>query len=274
MAHAPLSCRPDLRPPSPATDRRRFLHTGVACVVPLLAGTTFGRTALAWPDATPAQAPETDAILHHITCELLKVGKGMQGVAGIKGEHVRAFAANLNLMAAHLVDNGHNRRLDAKLKEGLGRSGRDGFAGELLTRQTEAMAATAEQYGVANRVRLDLIETASALDVALRQGFAPVLQRSAPRLAALAAAIDRARARQGAVVRTAGQKAGDDFLLYGPQPEPALTCKDLRLLMYLSAIASAIFGMASFGVTSGVYALASLVASMLYDWLCTAEETI
>ena len=63
MVHEPRSCRTDMRPPSPAIDRRRFLHTGAACVVPLLAGTTFGRAALAWPNGASAQAPETDAIL-------------------------------------------------------------------------------------------------------------------------------------------------------------------------------------------------------------------
>lgn len=274
MAHAPLSCSAEVRPASPATDRRHFLHAGVACVVPLLAGTTVGRTALAWPSGASAQPPETDAILNHITRELLKIGRGMQGAAGIKGEHVRAFAANLDLMAAHLVENGHDRRLEASLKEGVGRSGREGFAYELLTRQAEVVAATAERYGIANRVRLDLVETGAVLDVALRQGFAPVLERSAPRLAALAAAIDRARQRQGVVVRTAGQKAGDDFLLYGSQPEPALTCRDLRTLMYMAGIASAIFGIVSFGVTSGVYGLVALMASMLYDWVCTGEEAV
>jgi hypothetical protein len=274
MAHAPLSGRPDIGPAAQAIDRRRFLWTGAGCVVPLLAGTTLGRTAPAWPLAAPVQTSETDAILNHINRELLKACKGMQRVAGIKGEHVRVMAANLDLMAAHLIEKGQDRQLEAALKDGVNRSGRDGFAQELLARQAEVIAATAKQHGIANRVRLDLMETAAALDVALRQGFAPVLHRSAPRLAALAAAIDRARERQGAVVRTAGQKAGDDFLLYGSQPEPVLTCRDLRVLMYLSAIASAVFGIASFGVTSGVYALGSLLASMLYDWLCTVQEAI
>jgi hypothetical protein len=246
----------------------------VGGVVPLLAGTTLGRTALAWPLAVPAQASETDAILNHINRELLKVCKGMQRVAGIKGEHVRAFAANLDLMAAHLLEKRHDRRLNAILEDGSSRLGRDGFAQELLARQAEVFAATATQNGIANRVRLDLIETAAALDVAVRQGFAPVLRRSAPRLAALAAAIDRARERRGSAVRTAGQKAGDDFLLYGSQPEPMLGCRELRSLMYMMGIASALFGMASFGVTSGVYALGSLFASMLYDWICTVEEAV
>lgn len=274
MAHAPLSGRPEIRPAFPAIDRRRFLHAGAACVVPLLAGTTLGRTALAWPFAAPAQTSETDAILNHINRELLKTCKGMQGVAGIKGEHVRTMAANLDLMAVHLIEKGHDRQLEATLKDGVSRLGRDGFAQELLTRQAEVIAATATQNRIANRARLDLMETAAALDLALQQGFAPVLQRSAPRLAALAAAIDRARQQQGAAVRTAGQKAGDDFLLYGSQPEPMLGCKELRSLMYMMGIASALFGMASFGVTSGVYALGSLLASMLYDWLCPEEEAV
>ena len=117
MAHAPLSCRPDIRPASPTIDRRRFLFTGVGCVVPLLAGTTFGRTATVWPLAAPAQASGTDAILNHIHREALKVCKGMQGVAGVTGEHVRGFAVNLDLLAAYLLEKGYERQLEAQLRD-------------------------------------------------------------------------------------------------------------------------------------------------------------
>jgi hypothetical protein len=270
MAHAPLSCRPDIRPASPAIDRRRFLYAGVGCVVPLLAGTTLGRTAAAWPLAAPATPSETDAVLNHINRELLRVCKGMQGVAGVTGEHVRGFAANLDLMMAYLVDKGHDRRLEAHLKDGQSRLGRDGFAHELLTRQAEAIAATAERYGIVNRTRLDLVEMGAALDAASEKGITTIMRESAPGLRALAARIDRSRAvRDPGVVRVR-QKPGDDF--GGYVPPPMLTCKDLRMLMYVSGIASAVFGMFSFGVTAGLYGLGSLLASMLYDWICTEEE--
>jgi hypothetical protein len=271
MVHEPRSCRTDIRPPSPAIDRRRFLHTGAACVVPLLAGTTFGRPVLAWPSGASAQAPETDAILDHISRELLRVCKGMQGVEGIKGEHVRALAANLDLMAVHLVEKGHDRRLEAKLKDGVSRSGRDGFAHELLTRHAEAIAATAEQYGIAHRVQLDLLEMGEAVDIASGKGITTVMRKSAPGLLRLAARIDRNRPDRGPAVLHVRQKPGDDF---GGYVEPApLTCRDLRLLMYMLGIGSALFGIFSFGVTSGVYALLSLMASMLYDGVCDGRET-
>jgi len=269
MAHAPLSCRPDLRRPSPAIDRRHFLHTGVACVVPLLAGTTFGRTALAWPNASPAQATESDAILNHINRELLRVCKGMHGVEGIRGEHVRALAANLDLMAAHMLEKGHARRLEAALKEGVIRSGHDGFAHELLTRHAEAMAATAEQYGIPNRVQLDLLEMGEALDMATEKGLTTLVRTSVPGLLGLAARIDRNRPDRGPGVLHVRQKPGDDC--GGYVDPPPLTCKDLRFMMYALGIGSALAGIFSLGATSGVYALLSLTASMLYDDYCTAK---
>ncbi len=255
-------------------DRRHFLHTGAACVVPLLAGTTLGRAASAWPMAGPAQASENDAILDHINRELVKVCKGMQGVEGVKGEHVRALAANLDLMAAHLHERGHDRRVDAKLNEGIGRSGRDVFAQELIARQAGVIAATAERHGIASRVRLDLVEAGAALDVVQRQRFTHVCQRTAQALVRTGAGIDRARQRQGAVARRAGQKAGDDFLLYGPQPEPALTCKDLNLLIHLMAIGGGVLGICGLGISGGLCALFAEALSMLYDWACTAQEAI
>ncbi len=274
MAHARPSSQPDARLAPPAIDRRRFLHTGVACVVPLLAGATVGRGAAAWPVAAPAQAGETDAIVDHINRELLKVCKGMQGVQGVRGEHVRALAANLDLLAAHMVERGHHHRLDARLKEEVSRSGRDGFARALMMRQAEVIAETAERHGLANRVRLDVPEMGSALDVAQRLGLVPVFQRAAPALARLAAGIDRARQQQGAVTRIAGQKAGDDFLLYGPQPEPQLSCSDLKLLIHLMAIGGGILGLFGLGISAIMCALIAEALSMLYDMVCPGQEAI
>ena len=272
MAHARPSGQPEARLAPPPTDRRHFLHTGVVCLVPLLAGTTLGRAASAWPIARPAQAPDTDAIVNHLNRELLKVCQGMQGMEGVKGEHVRALAANLDLMAAHMVEKGHQHRLEAKLKEAVGRSGRDGFAQELFMRQAEAIAATAEEHGIANRVRLDLLETGVALDVARRQGFVTVFQRTAPALHRLAAAMDGARQRQGDVRRAADQKPGDDFFGYNLQPEPQLTCKDLRFLIHFMAIGGGILGLVGLGISGIICALIAEALSMLYDMVCSGAE--
>ncbi len=272
MAHAQPRCRPDMRPASSAMGRRHFLHAGAACVVPLLAGTTLGRTALAWPIAGPAQAADYDATLDHISRELVGVCKGMQGVEGVKGEHVRALAANLDLLAVRLRERGQDRRLEETLKEGVGRSGRDVFAQELVARQAEVIAALARRHRIANRVRLDLGEAASALDVAQRHPFTYVCQRSAHALVRTATGIDRARQRQGVVVRAAGQKAGDDFLLWGSQPEPVLTCKDLNFLIHFMALSGGLMGLFGLGFSGAVSALIAEALSIIYDWVCTLAE--
>jgi hypothetical protein len=271
MAHARPNCRPDKRQASSTLDRRRFLGVGAACAAPLLAGTTLGRLTGAWAGAAPAQ--KADPILDHISRELMKVYRGMRGVQGVQGEHVRALAANLELLGARLQETGDDRRLGAKLRDGVSRTGRDAFAQELSARHAEIAVDLAERHGIVNPVQLGLIEAGAALDLMQRDGIAPVLSKTVPGLLTLAAWIDRARVNKDGVVLLARQKPGDDFLGYD-YPPVALTCGNLKFLAHFMGLAAGAMGISGLEVSGGMCAIAAEVFSMLYDCVCAEQEAI
>lgn len=271
MAHAQPRCRPDPQSPPHAIGRRHFLCAGAACCVPLMAGAALGQAASTWAGVMPAQEPEVDAILDHIGRELVRVGQRMQGVGGVKGEHVRALAANLDLMAAHLVQTRVNRRMSAALQDGISRLGRDVFTREISGRHLETALETGRRCGLSHRMREDLDATGMALNLACHEDITSIMRKTVPRLARLADRLDRRRPLEDHAVRLVGQKPGDDFGGSWGDPPP-LTCKDLKVFIYLMGISSAVLGMFSFGVGSGIYAIFSILGSMLYDGVCMEAE--
>jgi hypothetical protein len=272
MAHARPSCPPDNRPALSALDRRLFLRVGVIGVAPLLVAGTLGQVTRAWAGATPQ--PTTDPVLDHVSRELTKICRGMRGVEGVKGEHVRALAANLDLVAAHLQQSGNDRRLDAGIRAGIDRSGRDAFALELHARHAEIAVDTAVRYGIVSQVRLDQTETSAALDRLQQEGVAPALRQAVPGLISLGAWIDRNRARKEAEVLRARQKPGDDFLGYNLYPPPNYRCSDLKLLVHEMSIAAAVFGICGSAWGGGIFALVAEGLSILYDSGCDPQEAI
>jgi hypothetical protein len=267
VAHAQRSGLPDTGLASSGIDRRRLLFAGAACCVPLVAGAAISRASSAWAAMRPAQASDANPILDHIGRELVGIYHGMQGAVGIKGEHVRALAANLDLMAAELVQSGHDTRVQAALREGTERLGPDAFARELSARHQEAAIEMARRCGLARRVPEDLAGTAAALDLARREEIVVFMRKAVPRLAKLADRFDQRVANTRPVVLRADQKPGDDIggSFYWVEP---FTCKDFRVMIYVTGIESAILGMLSLGIESGIYAIFSIVATMVYDNIC------
>jgi hypothetical protein len=272
MAHAQPSWPPDGQPALSALDRRLFLRLSVFSVAPLLAAGTLAQVAGAWTGATPQ--PTADPILDHVSRELLRVCRGMRGVEGVKGEHVRTLAANLDLVAAHLQQSGTDCRLDAGLRDGVGRSGRDAFALELHARHTDIAADTAVRFGIASRVRLDDVETAAALDRLQQDGVVPSLSQAVPGLIGLGAWIDRHRTNKEPEVLRVRQKPGDDFLGYNLYPPPTYRCSDLKLLVHEMSIAGALFGICGSAMGGGVFALLAEGLWILYDYGCDPMEAI
>ncbi len=272
MAHARPNRTLDERPAASTLDRHRFLHLGTVLIVLILAGTMPGR--MVWAEARGPAQSTNDPVMDHISRELMRVYWGMQGVGGVKGEHVRALAANLDLLAAQLQATGDDQRLNEQLGKGVLRSGRDAFAQELLAGYTGVAAETAARYGLANRARLDPSGTKAAVELLERDGIAAVLQKANAGLLKLAAVIDRNRGNANTQVLLARQKPGDDFLGYNLFPGPGYSCADLKFLIHEMGIAAAVFGLCGSALGGGVFALFAEGLSMLYDYGCSPLEAI
>lgn len=272
MTHARPSRTLDERPAASAPDRRRFLHVGTALIVLLLAGTMPGR--VAWAEGRGSAQSTVDPVMDHIGRELMRVYWGMQGVAGVKGEHVRALAANLDLLAVQLQATGDDQRLNEQLGKGVRQSGRDAFARELLARHADAAAETAGRYGLAKRVRLDPGGIMAAADLMQRDGIVAVLQKASFGLLKLAAAMDRNRGNADTQVLLARQKPGDDFLGYNLFPARGYSCGDLKFLIHEMGIAAAVFGLCGSALGGGVFALLAEGLSLVYDYGCSPMEAI
>ncbi len=273
MAHARPGWRSDTRPSSPPIARRQFLSAGAACAVPIFAGTSFGRAEWGWPMAAQSQPSETDPVIDHVARELVRVCRAMQGVEGVKGEHVRTLASNLDLVAAHGLQAGLDPKLAAALNEGVGRSGREGFAQDLMMRHVEAIASISERYGLKSRSQLDLGRMAEAIDLAGRQDFTPVFERAARGLARLGAEFDRGRLAQVRVVRVGEQKPCDE--LGGCWTDvPPMGCAELRLLMHFMALTCGITGIMGAGLYAGIFGLLAEILAILYDVNCGDSEVV
>ncbi len=236
-----------------------------------MAGAALSRASSAWAAARSPQVGGDDQVLEHVGRELVTVHRGMRGVGGIKGEHVRVLSANLDLLAAHLVQSGHDGLVRARLRDGLERLGRDAFARDLSARYQQTVLEMANRCGFTERVPEDVDTTTVALDRVAEEHVAAIMRRAVPRLASLADRFDRRGVSTRPVVLVADQKPGDDIggSFY---VAPPLSCRDLRAMIYAVSIASAILGILSLGAESGIYAILTVLLTMIYDSECAQAD--
>ena len=87
-------------------DRRAFLRVGAGCAMPLLAGGVLAARGPSREAETVALGSvgqdAVDPVLAHLEQELVRTYHAMRGPAGIRGEHVRSLAANLELVGVCL----------------------------------------------------------------------------------------------------------------------------------------------------------------------------
>ncbi len=268
MAHAELGRAPVERPAASVLDRRHFLRAGAACAVPLVAWTGFGQGG--WTIGAGG-AVETDPVLDHVARELVRTYQGMLGVEGPKGEHLRAFAANIDLLAAHWRQNGRAERFDRDLRDAVGRMGREAVAGDALARYPEIAEEAAARYGFTRRARPGFDTMLDGIDRLQQDGLAVSLRRAAPGLRTLGDALDRRRAG-GAQVHRVRQKMGDEYIGTGPVEGPILGCDDLKALSYILLLGAAAFGIFSAGAGAGILALLGEGVSIMADYDCAPKE--
>ncbi len=270
MAHAGPAGSLEERPATSSLNRRRFLHVGAACVVPLLAGASLGESG--GTSASAAGQPVADPVMDHVGWELMRVYRGMLSAEGVKGEHVRSLAANIDLVGAHLQSRGDDRWLDANLRERVRTTGHEAFAQEITNRYGDIAAMTAERYRVSSRVQLEPHETGEVLDLMRRRGLAVSLREATPDLVRLAARIDRTRSTRDAGILLARQKPGDDFLGY--QDVTVLSCNSLLFTVHLLATGAWVLGLFGVGPGAGIVGLAAEAVNMLRDYTCSEMEAL
>lgn len=266
--------RPDEGRSAPRSiPRRRFLHAGAACCVPLIAGVGLTRARSASPATPASQDGEADPVLDHMYRELATTAREMTRGLGPKGEHVRILASNLELMAAYLVSRGRDRLARATAKDGLERFGRDAFVRELSDASLRSVDEQARLVGIPRRVREDLGATGLAVDQIATKDASRLAQAAVSQLRSLARHMDRKRSAEDVTVRLAALSPDDelgDENLWKTNPE--LACLKLRRMIYYWSAVAVVAGMFGAPIFSGVCALWALACQISFDTNCSGME--
>ena len=263
-------------------DRRAFLRVGAGCAVPLLAGGVLASRGLAGTAETAgADSIDQDAVdpmLAHVEQELARTYHAMRGPAGVRGEHVRSLAANLDLIGVCLRARSDDTRADAAFRRTLEDRGRDAAAQECVAAFNGLAADLSQQYGIVPHGARRVAQMADALDSVAAKGLVTPMQGHRAALNRLAASLDRAEAMRGMTAKRLAvrQKPGDDFLGYPPwSPSDHLTlCDVLRAQQYYLEVMAAILAIISAGAAPAVLALAALLYEGLMMVLCRKDEEL
>jgi hypothetical protein len=251
--------------------RRSFLGVGIGCAAPLLLGTQVVEAAGRVLSARPQAAPE-DPILAHLHAEALRNYRRARAAAGeigaLGGEALRTLAGNAGLLQAYLAGKGQDGRLDAALRQRVGREGRDATTMHLVEsyRGVRELVWTSDEVNLPGE--LDFARAAAALDIVLRKGArrATRLLRQWAEWEAIRADRASGRARPFPVVL--GQKPGDDFGGY-PDPEfEGWSCGEVTIM--LDVMEMVVGGLAMEGeiACAGVLGLLCAAGELIKDAVC------
>lgn len=264
---------------APADDarpgRRAFLRAGAGCALPLVAGVmseSRGIAASAAPRREPIRQDSTEAVLTHVQQELARTYHAMRGPAGVRGEHIRLLAANLDLIGVCLQSGNDDSRADAALRERIGENGRDAATDEYLASYDELAVEVNLQYGVVPRGGRNRSRAPAVLDSVAVRGVVSTVRGHKAALNRLAAAIDRAETVRGAGARPLAvrQKPGDDFLGYPPGSvfDDASMCQQLEALQIAVELTAAVLALVGGGTAAAALALAAVILGLVMFISC------
>jgi hypothetical protein len=251
-------------------DRRAFLRVGAGCALPLMAGVLSegrGMAASVVPGQEPTGQDSTELVLTYAQEELARTYHAMRGPAGIRGEHVRSLAANLELTGVCLESSRAAARVEAAIRRRLAEHGRDATIQDGLTAYNGLLEDLAAQHGVVPGRSPEAARLAAMLDAVAADGLRLHLRAHRARLNRLATERDRIGAVRGAkaspmLVR---QKPGDDFLGY-PEISPGAgmtLCEFLMMLqMYFELVAVAL-ALGGLELPGGVLAMLGIMVGVL-----------
>ena len=246
---------------------RRVFVGSVVAGLPLLASSTAGAARVGWQAAhVHPEGAAADPVLEHIVQQMTSAHNALRRQP--KGEHVRAFAAQLRTLAVY----GHSTDLDAKVRTATAQLiERDGRDAVLYTEiNPERMRAELQRYRaqpderLLNRaLTLDYASRNAALNDVLAAGVVARFERMAAVLERVASEIDL---RAGTTVRVSRQ---DSEFWEG-------YCRALwshiQETQFLTALHCAVVAIPVIGVAfvplCSAYALAMLMLGLVYGANC------
>jgi hypothetical protein len=204
-------------------NRRSFLGAGLGCAVPLAVGlgSSSGERLLGGAQGDEADDP----VFGHLADQAWRTAQEVQ-VAGLRGEHLRRIADQLDIFAVHLRGRGGDRAMDDEVQRRVRERGRDGVVADVLDRCRERAAPSA---GPRRTSLIDEKTAGMAVDHVAARGSVKALRSHRTSLEKLAVLLDRSRPHDGGRVLPVHQKPGDDFLGY-PDVPSADWCDLLRCL--------------------------------------------
>jgi len=262
-------------------DRRAFLRVGAGCAMPLLAGGVLAARGPSRADEAAAPGPNVgqdgvDPVLAHIEEELARTYHAMRGPAGVRGEHVRSLAANLELVGVCLDSRPAAAGAAAAIRRRMTAHGRDATVQDGLAAYDRLVADLSLQHRLTPGKPPDAERLAGALDRVAGSGLRFRVRGHRSRLNRLSAAIDRAEAIRGAKARPllVRQKPGDDFLGYPEEPsafDGMTLCEFLDWLQDYLQLLAVVLALGAMEAAAAVFAIISILLARLKRTPCNGE---
>jgi hypothetical protein len=264
-------------------DRRAFLRVGAGCAMPLLAGGVLAARGSSRADEAAAPGPNVgqngiDPVLAQIEQELARTYHAMRGPTGVRGEHVRTIAANLDLVGACLESSRAAARAEAAIRQRVAEHGRDATVRDGLAAHDRLLEDLALQHGVTPGRSPGAARLAAGLDRVAADGLRLQIRGHRARLYRLATEIDRAGAMRDAkpsplLVR---QKPGDDIGGYPAIPPGAgmTPCEFLEWLEAYLELVAVSMALAGLEVPAGITGLLAIVVHVLGIQPCKRDAEV
>jgi hypothetical protein len=211
----------------PVAGRRAFLAMGVGCALPLAVGAGIVKAGGLARPLQDGAAP--DPIWDYIAAEASRLAEEVRGPLGVRGEHLRRLAAQLDLAVVHLRGRGEDRQVDDEVRRLLRERGR--YAAALDVIDARRTGARRPDRRPVRSLEPDVEKMARRLEHLGSKGTVKSLRAHRAPLERLAAQLDRELAERTGRPVTVRQKPGDDFGGFPPPPPPLGFCESLEIMI-------------------------------------------
>ncbi len=249
------------------SSRRAFLGVGVGCAVPVLLGSALGGARSL--SSAVRDRSRADPVWGHLAAEAARTWREVRGPHGVRGEHVRRLASQIDLFAVHLQELGDDRRVDEEVRALVEARGREGAAVEIFAHYRGLADSSGSDAPSLGASAPDIARLATCFEDLVSQGSARGLRARRAALEGLASHLDRLAAPGAVTVvkAAARQKPGDDFLGYPEVPPTGNACDMLQFLVLTFMVLSVflpVFGLVEAAVPAQIMGALCEVVQTVY----------